>query len=305
MEISVIVPVYNKEVYIKDCISNILSQKFDSFEVIVVDDGSTDKSGEICDCMFKEDSRLHIYHTENGGVTAARRYGVEHSVGKYIMFVDADDMLLPDAMRILHDNIIKTDADEVIATYRTQKGRYVDSGFRGIQNTEMLIKELLACRNLFCVLWGIIFKRELLEGCLNTHRQIRSGEDIMMQIQCLMKDPRVFFIADCVYLYNEGLPNDRTLELDDEILYDEVLKESLQPKWDTFESFYNLHRIKTYENFLADNQIYVFWEYYIPLQDHLTRDMPWKDRLIMKMDPRVSRYIVSYYKKMQERKKKK
>ena len=87
MEISVIIPVYNKEAYVERCFRQLMAQDFDSFEVVAVDDGSTDRSGEICDKMAQQDQRIRIIHTENGGVTAARRRGMEESQGKYIMFV--------------------------------------------------------------------------------------------------------------------------------------------------------------------------------------------------------------------------
>ena len=74
MEISVIIPVYNKESYIKDCISNLLFQNFDSFEIILVDDGSNDHSGTICDEIASKEKKIHVFHTSNEGVTAARRY---------------------------------------------------------------------------------------------------------------------------------------------------------------------------------------------------------------------------------------
>jgi len=108
MKVSVIIPVYNKKDYIEECIQSCLQQDFDSFEVIAVDDGSTDGSGEICDKIAESDSRLKVFHVKNGGVTAARRYGAEHSSGEYLMFVDSDDGLLPGAINRLYKEIEKT-----------------------------------------------------------------------------------------------------------------------------------------------------------------------------------------------------
>ena len=122
MEISVIIPVYNKAPYLEKCFESIFQQTFGEFEVVAVDDGSTDGSGELCDEWAKKDSRLHVIHTVNGGVTAARRIGVAHSHGKYIMFSDADDLFMPDALSMMHHQITETDADEVIATYEDQYG---------------------------------------------------------------------------------------------------------------------------------------------------------------------------------------
>lgn len=159
MEISIIIPVYNKTSYIEKCLQSIFSQDFPSFEVIAVDDGSTDASGKICDKWAADEPRLRVFHTPNSGVTAARRYGVKHADGKYIMFVDADDLLTDGALTNMHRTITQSGADEVIGPYIDQYGVIHDSGFREWTTCEPLIRDLLATRNSFCVLWGIIFKK--------------------------------------------------------------------------------------------------------------------------------------------------
>ena len=125
MEISVIIPVYNKTMYIGRCLKSIFLQDFPSFEVIAVDDGSTDASGKICDQWAETEPRLHVYHIPNGGVTAARRHGLEHSQGRYVMFVDADDRLMKGALQRMYDII------QVISSYDDQYGVRHDSGWRG------------------------------------------------------------------------------------------------------------------------------------------------------------------------------
>ena len=94
-KISVIVPVYKAEKYVGECIESILSQTYTDFELLLVDDGSPDKSGEICDYYAGKDPRIIVYHKENGGVSSARNYGIEHAVGEWICFVDSDDTILP------------------------------------------------------------------------------------------------------------------------------------------------------------------------------------------------------------------
>ena len=101
-KISVVVPVYKVEKFIAECLKSILSQDFDAFEVVAVDDGSPDASGTICDDFAHRDPRLTVVHKENGGVAAARKTGVEHARGEWICLIDSDDILLPHALAALY-----------------------------------------------------------------------------------------------------------------------------------------------------------------------------------------------------------
>ena len=103
--ISIIIPVYNAEDYLDRCIQSILSQNFGSYEVILVDDGSTDSSSLICDRYSATDSRFRTIHKANGGVSSARNVGIDLAKGEYLMFVDSDDALLPDALKALTDGL--------------------------------------------------------------------------------------------------------------------------------------------------------------------------------------------------------
>ena len=298
MNISIIIPVYNKLAYIERCFESILSQDFDSFEVVVVDDGSTDGSGELCDKWKEKDQRLQVYHIPNGGVTAARRYGLEHSKGQYIMFADADDMLMPNTLQTMYHAITTNAADEVIGTYKDQYDNCHDSGWRGFVSCEPLIRNLLSIKNSFCVLWGIIFRRELLEGCLDAPREIVEREDSLMQIKCLMKQPKVFFIADPVYLYFVDVPTQRVENLDWIRIYDNQLRQTLEPQWELYKSAFIGHQIKVYEKFIDKRQFQVFEDYYRPLRNQLTSDIPLMDRIALSLPPRLAYYPIHYYKKL-------
>lgn len=109
--ISVIVPVYNTEQYLFTCIQSIIFQSYSNFEVLLVDDGSTDHSGELCDELQASDSRIWAIHKENGGLSSARNAGVQAARGDYLCFIDSDDYVAPDFLRILYDNLIAYDAD--------------------------------------------------------------------------------------------------------------------------------------------------------------------------------------------------
>ena len=99
--ISVIVPVYNVEKYLCDCVDSILSQSQKDFELLLIDDGSTDGSAGLCDAVSKKDSRIRVYHKKNGGLSDARNYGIQRAQGQWLTFVDSDDLLFPDALEMM------------------------------------------------------------------------------------------------------------------------------------------------------------------------------------------------------------
>ena len=97
-KVSIIVPIYNVEKYIHKCIDSILSQTFTDFELILVDDGSPDKCGEICEQYALKDNRIKVVHKENGGLSDARNAGIDVASGKYIYFIDSDDWISPNSI---------------------------------------------------------------------------------------------------------------------------------------------------------------------------------------------------------------
>lgn len=298
MEISVIIPVYNKEEYLEHGLAKTLSQQFPDFEVIAVDDGSTDGSGRICDEVALTDSRLRVIHTENGGVTAARRRGVEEARGKYVVFADADDELLPDALSTLYKTIEETGADEVVARFVSQKGVMSPVVFQGFTDTMPLIWYIITGKNRFPVLWACIFRRELLVDVLDTPRDIIEGEDKLMQVKILMKEPKVFFSDVCVYKYQVGLPNMRRRTLEREKLYDDILRQVLAPRWEALQSGFVLHQLKEYESFIRQGQYDVRKQYYQQAIATLPKGIPLYDRLVWHLPPRLSRPLICLYKRI-------
>lgn len=123
-EISIIVPVYNVEKYLRKCVESILNQTFKDFELILVDDGSPDNSGAICDQYAKGDARVRVIHKENGGLSSARNAGIEIAKGKYLGFVDSDDYIAEDMYEILYDNVIKENAElSICGIYHVYEGK--------------------------------------------------------------------------------------------------------------------------------------------------------------------------------------
>ncbi len=114
--VSIIIPVYNTEAFLSMCLESILSQCFLNFEVLLVDDGSDDNSGVICDMFAEKDNRIRVFHKENEGVSSARNLGLEHACGEWIYFVDSDDEILPDGLQTLVD-CISDDVDVVMGGF--------------------------------------------------------------------------------------------------------------------------------------------------------------------------------------------
>ena len=295
MEISIVIPVYNKAEYINGCMDCLLQQDFDDFEVICVCDGSTDNSGEICDQWAAKEQRIRVIHKANGGVTAARKRGVEESQGKYVMFVDADDKLLPDALSTMHQAIEQSQADEVIATFKTHEGVASPVVYQGFTPVEPLIKAIITSKNRFPVLWGIIFRRELLSGVLDIPREIIEGEDKLMQVKILMKQPKVFFIPQPVYCYTLGVPNSRRHTLERERLYDQLLLQTLGQRATEFSDVLTLHKLKEYERFIYDGVYSVRKDYYKSAIGRLSSAIPLYDRLVFALPPMLARPVIRLY----------
>ena len=298
MKVSIVIPVYNKAEYISDCLESLLQQDFDDFEIVAVNDGSTDDSGKICDEKAAEDTRIKVIHTENGGVTAARRKGVEQAKGDYIMFVDADDGLLPGAIKNLYDAITKSGADEVIALFSTHTGVISPVVYDGFANPDELISYIITNKNRFPVLWSILFRRELLSDVLDTPREIVEGEDKLMQVKILLKQPKVFFISKPAYIYTLGLPNSRSHTLEREMLYDKLLEAAIGHRIQEFKDALTLHKIKEYERFICDGNNSVRKAYYLSAVGKPSSAIPLYDRLVFMLPPVFARPIIKLYRKL-------
>ena len=115
--ITIIVPIYNVERYLKQCILSIQLQTYRNLEIILVDDGSKDASGNICDEFAGNDMRIRAIHQKNTGLSAARNIGIDVAQGKYIMFIDSDDYIAPDCIEKLYNALIETDGQMSVCDY--------------------------------------------------------------------------------------------------------------------------------------------------------------------------------------------
>lgn len=177
--ISVVIPVYNAEKYIGQCIDSILNQSFRDFEVLLVNDGSRDSSGKICDQYAQQDNRIKVIHQVNGGVTSARRVGVSKSISEWICFVDADDSLPQTAL----DDFWK---EASTGKFNIICGRYDDQlGYKeDCLTPDQYTKTLMSGEEIHIAPWGrLIAKKLFKDGLMDIPRKITRGEDLLMNIR--------------------------------------------------------------------------------------------------------------------------
>ena len=206
-KISVIVPVYNVENKIRRCIDSILSQTFTDYELILIDDGSPDKSGDICDEYSKMYDWIRVIHQENKGVSAARNRGVVESKGKFICFVDSDDYLEPEYLLVLFYGIKQTQLS-ICGVYTCHDGinekssqkHYDDFCFELLNNTG-IIAELIRDRR-FNYVYSKLFLREVIvNNKIKFDDEITLGEDTVFVFDYIKRIKSVSIIGNCYYNY--------------------------------------------------------------------------------------------------------
>lgn len=201
--LSIIVPVYKTEKYLPKCIDSILAQTFVDFELILIDDGSPDHCGEICDEYALKDGRIIVIHQENKGVSAARNAGLDIARGEYIGFVDSDDWIEPEMYEILVTTMVAKSTDVVICgcTQRNGNGDFLLLDFQseGTYTQEQLLKAMYSKPNpIGGILWNKLFRKSTI-GELRFNENMRNCEDGMFVVEYLFSACSGFKITDPLY----------------------------------------------------------------------------------------------------------
>ncbi len=201
-KISVIVPVYNCEKFLHECVNSILTQTFSDIEIILINDGSTDRSPAICDEYAKLDKRVIVIHKENRGVSSARNAGIRQSAGKYIGFVDADDYCYPECFKIFIENIEKYNADLIIAQYCTERKTY---SLKKADGKIEILKKADSFSRLFEFnnsLWNKFFCRNIIiKNNICFDETLHHTEDLSFVCNYLQYIDKAVYVHEYVYYY--------------------------------------------------------------------------------------------------------
>ena len=211
--ISIIVPIYNVENYLRMCLDSIEQQTYSNIEVLLINDGSQDSSGEICQEYVARDSRFRYFEKENGGASDARNYGIERSNGKYLTFVDSDDWLSLTYVEDLYQAAIRNDSDTVISHYtiynESDRNYYVhiwDDYYEKNYTSEELIMELPKLElngYIYITSWGILFKKELFNNVKFPKGKVI--EDSWTNYKLFFKSKKITYIHKEIYSHREGI----------------------------------------------------------------------------------------------------
>lgn len=226
--VSIIVPVYNAEKYMKRCIDSILGQEYADFELLLVDDGSRDSSGTICDEYAEKDLRVRTIHKANSGVSASRNLAISQAKGIYLQFVDSDDWLTPDATRLLVRAAKDHDCDLVIADFYRVIGERVSHKGDIEEDGVLTREEFAACMMespadfYYGVLWNKLYRREIVERYhLRMDADISWCEDFMFNLEYIrhaeifyaLRTPIYYYVRTKGSLSSQGMNISKTIKM--------------------------------------------------------------------------------------------
>jgi glycosyltransferase involved in cell wall biosynthesis len=215
VNVSIIVPVYNQEKYLRQCMDSIMGQTYGDFECILVDDGSKDKSPAMCDEYALKDGRVKVIHKENGGLTSARKVGFDATSGEYVCFLDSDDYLHKDFLRLTMEKAVSEDADVcTCGHFQDKEGQLIENTFTypvpKIEKDNMISGYVLPIigkiyakgyLNYPGYVWGRVYRKSCItDQCFVSEREVYT-EDDLFQMYLGDKLNRAVFIPDKLLYY--------------------------------------------------------------------------------------------------------
>lgn len=216
--ISLIIPVYNSKTYLRRCLDSVQAQTFTDYEVVLVDDGSTDGSSDICDAYAAMDSRFRVFHEANRGSSLARKFGMEHALGQWYVFMDSDDDVHPHYLSRLYEAVVEKEAE--IAICEMQQ---VDNDASPVaekpREAVMLDSEQLHERFFHYSFWGFggkIYYRDVFDGLYFPPYNI--NEDYVVMAQLFLRQKQVAYVPNALYYYRTNMLSQSHLRLTPRIM---------------------------------------------------------------------------------------
>lgn len=257
-KVSIIVPVYNVEKYLSEAINSVIEQTYKNIEILLIDDGSTDNSGKICDMYLEKDARIKVFHQENKGLSGARNTGLKNATGKYIMFLDSDDKFELNACELLYNAIEETKADYVIANYINidEDGTKWENPVFSKEKYQSFKLSIKDYEKSFYIMnsgvWNKIFRKSFIDSLDLKFVERLPAEDAIFTTYCFIKSENVYYIPDIVYQYRQR--------------YDGSISNSCSVKY--FEGINTAYRL-IYENFKDNNEIGYYRYFYAKSMNYI------------------------------------
>ncbi len=199
-KVSIIIPVYNVQEYLEECLLSVINQTYVDLEIVIVDDGSTDKSASICDFFSEKDERIKVIHRENGGVATARNTALEIITGDFVFFLDSDDYLSENAIEELLLVQNETDSDIVIcSSFSNSEKKESGTGFYECVDEIELLKRMLLNKNISHAPWAKLFKSML--WTQYRFPDVLVGEDYAILYHVVSGSSKVAIFKDELYFY--------------------------------------------------------------------------------------------------------
>lgn len=250
-KISVIIPVYNTEDMLHKCISSVLKQIYHNLQIILIDDGSTDKSAWICEQFAHTDHRIEVYHTENKGLVAARKLGLKMSVGDYIGFVDSDDYIEPNMFLELLKMLVESNADFIHSGYyieEAEKEKKIVCNFgncvielKSTENKIDFLKKYILEEEKGSVLpniWSKLFKAEFIKKCYKyVPDEQQYGEDFICLLRCIQESKKIILYKKAMYHYQVRVKSLSHLDYDEYLLKEVRLWHCLMAVLEDYQNF--------------------------------------------------------------------
>lgn len=278
-KISVLIPVYNTEKYLDRCLSSVMRQTLSEIEVIIIDDGSTDKSLEICKRYATKDSRFRVYHTSNQGISATREYALSLSNGTYIQFVDSDDWIEPDMLEVMYSEA-KCKNTDIIGCNFVEHWPNRDIVYNTYyEDYDTFIRAIISSH--WGVLWNKLFRRDIfINGNVHFPKNINGGEDYIVCVKLMLKTTSVSCVNKELYHYNRMNVNStiNTMNIN-------KVKEQINATDIVIALLQDQNKLDTYENEILRRKFsskmplaihcFVEWTKIYPESNRLVKKMKW------------------------------